>query len=130
MRRGWSYGDTPAFHGSFVGTDRGDLTVSVIVPTFNRQERLGRLLSALEGHHRAGARFDVVVAVDGSEDGTQTMLSALRTAYRIQVIVQPGENLLTVCMANWDRPHASANHSQRGLVEINNHRLFRGSVCR
>ena len=52
------------------------------------------------------------------------------TGQIIQVIVQPGENLLTVCMANWDRPHAGANHSQRGLVEINNHRLFRGSVCR
>lgn len=71
------------------GQDRRDLSVSVIVPTYNRRERLGRLLAALERHHRAGASFEVFLTVDGSEDGTQAMLASLRTAYPLRVIVQP-----------------------------------------
>jgi GT2 family glycosyltransferase len=64
-------------------------SVSVIVPSYNRRERLGRLLGALEMHREAGAAFEVVVAVDGSTDGTIEMLSTLRTGFPLRVIAQP-----------------------------------------
>jgi GT2 family glycosyltransferase len=67
------------------------LTVSVIVPTFNRRDRLKRLLAGLEQHHAAGARFEVVVVVDGATDGTVEMLAALRMGYPLQVHHQPNQ---------------------------------------
>src|SRR2546422_8127632 len=65
-----------------------DLTVSVIVPTYNRRERLCRLLSGLERQHQAGARFDVIVVVDGSDDGTEAMLNRLNVSYPFRAITQ------------------------------------------
>jgi GT2 family glycosyltransferase len=63
-------------------------SVSVIVPSYNRRERLARLLGGLERHRQAGAAFEVVVAVDGSTDGTLEMLSLLRTGFPLRVIAQ------------------------------------------
>ena len=59
---------------------------SLIVPTHNRRELLARLLTGLERQHARGARFEVVVAVDGSTDGTDEMLAGLRTAYPLRVV--------------------------------------------
>jgi GT2 family glycosyltransferase len=63
-------------------------SVSVIVPSYNRRERLARLLGELERHRQLGAAFEVVVAVDGSSDGTGEMLSTLRTGFHLRVISQ------------------------------------------
>jgi GT2 family glycosyltransferase len=63
-------------------------SVSVIVPSYNRRDRLARLLGELERHRETGAAFEVVVAVDGSTDGTIEMLSALRTGFPLRVIAQ------------------------------------------
>jgi GT2 family glycosyltransferase len=60
----------------------------VVVPTHNRRERLGRLLSGLERQYRAGARFDVIVVVDGSTDGTDSMVASLRSSYPLRMIVR------------------------------------------
>jgi glycosyltransferase involved in cell wall biosynthesis len=65
-----------------------DPSVSVIVPTYNRRSRLGRLLAALERQHRSGALFEVIVAVDGATDGTAEMLSGFRASYPLTVIRQ------------------------------------------
>jgi GT2 family glycosyltransferase len=65
-----------------------DPTLSLIVPTHNRRERLGRLLAGLEREHARGAEFEVVVTVDGSTDGTEAMLAALRTPYPLKVVTQ------------------------------------------
>src|SRR5947209_498379 len=63
-----------------------DPTVSVIVPTYNRRTRLGRLLAALDRQHRSGVRFEVVIAVDGATDGTAEMLAGLRPSFPLEVI--------------------------------------------
>jgi GT2 family glycosyltransferase len=63
-------------------------SVSVIVPSYNRRERLARLLGELERHRQLGAEFEVVVAVDGSTDGTLEMLAARRTGFPLRVIAQ------------------------------------------
>jgi GT2 family glycosyltransferase len=64
-------------------------SVSVIVPSYNRRDRLARLLGKLERHREAGAAFEVVVAVDGSTDGTIEMLSTLRSGFPLRVIAKP-----------------------------------------
>jgi GT2 family glycosyltransferase len=66
-----------------------DVSLSIVVPTHDRRARLGRLLGALARLYRAGARFDVVIVIDGSTDGTAQMLSAFAAPYRLQVIAQP-----------------------------------------
>src|SRR5437773_8778639 len=66
-----------------------DPTVSVIVPTYNRRVRLGRLLAALNQQHRSGVRFEVVVTIDGATDGTAEMLSGLRPSYSLEAIQRP-----------------------------------------
>ncbi len=63
-------------------------TLSIIVPTYNRRERLRRLLLALETAHSGGTAFEVIVPVDGSVDGTQQMLAELRTSYMLRVVEQ------------------------------------------
>lgn len=55
---------------------------SIIVPTFNRADRLRRLLDALERQDIGAAAFQVVVCDDGSTDGTQAVLAAPRP-YRL-----------------------------------------------
>ena len=61
--------------------------VSIIVPTYNRCARLERLLRALD-QLSGPTSFEVVVAVDGSTDGTQQMLAALSMSYPLRVIEQ------------------------------------------
>jgi GT2 family glycosyltransferase len=78
-----------AVHAPRRSSDAAWPTLSLIVPTHNRRERLSRLLSALERHHKNGVRFEVVVAVDGANDGTEAMLSSLRASYPLRVVVQP-----------------------------------------
>jgi GT2 family glycosyltransferase len=61
-------------------------TLSVVVPTHNRPERLARLLAELDRTGRSGPPFEVVVGVDGPNDDTQAMLAALRPAYPLSVV--------------------------------------------
>jgi GT2 family glycosyltransferase len=66
-----------------------DLTVSVIVPTFNRRSRLERLLLAIDRLPESRAGFEVVVTVDGATDGTTEMLHGIRLGYPLRVVEQP-----------------------------------------
>lgn len=70
-------------------TSEGDLTVSVVVPTYNRRDRLARLLRTLDTMSSADQRFEVVVVVDGATDGTEELLRTLRLGFRLVVISQP-----------------------------------------
>ena len=69
------------------------LDVTVVIPTYNRRDRLRRVLEALDRQHTTtndGRRFefDVVVVSDGSTDGTVEMVSSMTTSYRLRVIEQ------------------------------------------
>jgi GT2 family glycosyltransferase len=70
-------------------SDRADPTLSLIVPTRNRRDRLAHLLSALERECESGAPFEVVITVDGATDGTEAMLAARHTPYPLRVVAQP-----------------------------------------
>jgi GT2 family glycosyltransferase len=63
--------------------------VSVVVPTFQRRDALRRLLEAFADQTLAHERFEVVVAIDGSSDGTLEMLERSRAPYQLRWLWQP-----------------------------------------
>src|SRR3954451_1704104 len=63
--------------------------ISVVIPTHNRCERLRACLDALAAQTAEPERFEVVVCVDGSRDGTEEMLRSLETPFALRVVVQP-----------------------------------------
>jgi glycosyltransferase involved in cell wall biosynthesis len=65
------------------------MQISVITPTHNRMALLEKLLGSLE--QQTYTDFEVIVAVDGSTDGTLTLLEMIkrRATLRLEVLVLP-----------------------------------------
>lgn len=64
------------------------LTLSVVIPTYNRRESLLRALNALARQTYPADRFEVVVISDGATDGTAEAVEALQTPYRLTFVEQ------------------------------------------
>ncbi len=64
------------------------MEISVIVPTYNRRETVGRSLETLFAQDLAPSRFEIIVVDDGSMDGTAESLRALNPACHLRVIEQ------------------------------------------
>jgi glycosyltransferase involved in cell wall biosynthesis len=66
----------------------GALDASVVVATYNREQRLGELIDALKAQTLPAERFEVIVVNDGSSDGTARVLAAAadETELRLRVI--------------------------------------------
>jgi GT2 family glycosyltransferase len=64
------------------------VALSVVIPTHQRRDSLRRALESLARQTLAPERYEVVVAVDGSTDGTLEMLSQLSTPFRLVVLAQ------------------------------------------
>lgn len=62
--------------------------LSVVVPTYNRRAGILRLLRALAEQTLPPDQFEVVVANDGSTDGTAEALAAYRAPFRLTVLTQ------------------------------------------
>jgi glycosyltransferase involved in cell wall biosynthesis len=60
----------------------------VVIPTYNRRERLGRVLQALEAQSVGHAAFEVVVVDDGSTDGTADFLEQRARTFPVRVLRQ------------------------------------------
>jgi GT2 family glycosyltransferase len=67
--------------------------VSVILPTYNRLDRLRRVLAALERQTVPVDSFEVVVVSDGSQDGTNDYLQSLNTTLRVTAVVQSNQGV-------------------------------------
>ena len=64
------------------------LDISVVVPTYNRREIVTRSLETLFSQGFPSSRFEIIVVVDGSSDGTATALRAMTPACSLRVIEQ------------------------------------------
>ncbi|MCU0606096.1 MAG: glycosyltransferase [Candidatus Edwardsbacteria bacterium] len=53
------------------------LDVSIVVPTYNRRERLRVCLAALREQDYDSSRYEIIVSDDGSSDGTADMVRSL-----------------------------------------------------
>lgn len=58
--------------------------LSVIVPSYNRRDLLRRCLEALQAQTADPASFEVIVADDGSSDGTAEMVAGLEARFRLR----------------------------------------------
>jgi glycosyltransferase involved in cell wall biosynthesis len=68
-------------------------SISVIIPTYNRLDRLKRVLAGLEIQSYALDDFEVVVVSDGSSDGTDAYLRSLVTPLHLHVVTQPNQGV-------------------------------------
>jgi GT2 family glycosyltransferase len=57
--------------------------VSVVVPTYNRREDLWQTLTSLAEQSYGSSQYEVIVADDGSTDGTGEMVQSLETPYSL-----------------------------------------------
>jgi GT2 family glycosyltransferase len=73
--------------------------VSVVIPTFRRRALVEQALDALRSQTLPADRFEVVVSIDGSEDGTREMVSGLRPPYRLVPLWQPNRGRAAACNA-------------------------------
>lgn len=63
--------------------------LSVIVATHNRRDLLRRCIDSLARQTAPPTSFEVIVADDGSNDGTTAMAEALRPPFRIRILELP-----------------------------------------
>ena len=73
--------------------------ISVIIPTHQRRAPLRRALASLGRQTLPPEDYEVVVAVDGSSDGTAEMLAGLQTPYPLRVASGPQRGRAAACNA-------------------------------
>jgi GT2 family glycosyltransferase len=65
------------------------MDLSIVIPTRDRRERLLRTLDALDAQQLGGGRAEVVVADNGSSDGTADALGARSGVLAVTVVAEP-----------------------------------------
>lgn len=69
------------------------MEITVVVPTFNRLQTVARTLNRLFTQDLSPDRYEIVVVVDGSTDGTASALRELRPSCHFRVIEQENRGL-------------------------------------
>ncbi|HWF50815.1 MAG TPA: glycosyltransferase [Solirubrobacteraceae bacterium] len=67
--------------------------VSVVVPSYNRKQLLGEVVSSLARQTVPVDQYEVIVVLDGSTDGSRAQLAALNPRVRLRVIAQRNAGL-------------------------------------
>ncbi|MEW6606869.1 MAG: glycosyltransferase [bacterium] len=67
------------------------MEVSVIIPTYNKKERLRLALTSFINQSYPRKEFEVVLIDDGSTDGTEDMVSSLILPYKINYLRQQNQ---------------------------------------
>ena len=73
--------------------------VSVVIPTYNRRDSIERALRALAHQTLAPETYEVIVSIDGSQDGTREMVTAFSVPYRLCSVWQPNQGRAAACNA-------------------------------
>lgn len=69
------------------------MDISVVVPTYNRREIVRRSLETLLPQDFPSSRYEIIVVVDGSTDGSAAALAELKPACAFRVIEQENRGL-------------------------------------
>jgi glycosyltransferase involved in cell wall biosynthesis len=69
------------------------MDISVVVPTFNRREMVKRTVESLFAQKFPASQFEIVVVVDGSQDGTAEALRAMKAPCRFTIVEQENGGL-------------------------------------
>lgn len=86
--------ETDAFDRSLLEIPMS-LSVSIVIATYNRRQLLMRTLASLNHQSVPPNLYEVVVAIDGSTDGSLESLSALHTTYRLHAVYQDHMGMAT-----------------------------------
>ncbi|MCA9978845.1 MAG: glycosyltransferase family 2 protein, partial [Anaerolineales bacterium] len=70
--------------------------LSVVVPTYNRLDRLKQVVEALEVQTYPHEHFEVIVVSDGSTDGTNEFLLNMETSLNLRPIIQENQGVAVV----------------------------------
>jgi GT2 family glycosyltransferase len=73
--------------------------LSVVIPTYARCGSVRRTLEALSRQSLAPSEYEVVVAIDGSDDGTQQMVEGLEVSYALRAVWRPHAGRAAACNA-------------------------------
>jgi GT2 family glycosyltransferase len=73
--------------------------LSVVIPTYQRCASVQRALLALSRQSLAPDEYEVIVSIDGSQDGTQEMVSQFAAPYKLYSIWQPNRGRSAACNA-------------------------------
>lgn len=73
--------------------DEGDPPLHVVVPSYNRRERLATLLRALAAQDYRPDRVEVAVVLDGSTDGSAELARSLPLPFTTHVLEQPNRGI-------------------------------------
>ncbi len=73
--------------------------LSVIIPTFRRRDSVERALRALARQTLAPEAYEVIVSIDGSQDGTREMVETFSVPYQLRSIWQPNRGRAAACNA-------------------------------
>ncbi len=65
------------------------LKVSIVIPTFQRCNSLKRALTALNTQTFPKDQYEVIVSIDGSEDGTREMVENFKSSYQLRSLWGP-----------------------------------------
>lgn len=71
--------------------------VSVVIPTYRRRAAVERCLRSLCNQELAAERFEVIVVIDGSEDGTREMAAQFEAPYHLRTIWQENRGRAAAC---------------------------------
>jgi GT2 family glycosyltransferase len=73
--------------------------ISVVIPTYQRCAGLQRALHALSRQTLPADQYAVIISIDGSQDGTQEMVSRFASPYQLCSIWQPNQGRAAACNA-------------------------------
>ncbi|MEW6145842.1 MAG: glycosyltransferase [Thermodesulfobacteriota bacterium] len=73
------------------------IKVSIVIPTYQRCDSLKRLLTALNAQSFPQHEFEVIVSIDGSEDGSKEMIDNFKAPYLLRYIWERNRGKAAAC---------------------------------
>ncbi len=73
------------------------IKVSIVIPTFNRCISVSRALAAITRQTFPRDEFEVIVSIDGSEDGTKEMVDVFKTDFSLRSIWDTNSGRAAAC---------------------------------
>lgn len=72
-------------------------TISVVVPTYRRRDCVVRLLTAMTRQTLDPSEFEVIISIDGSEDGTYEAVAGFESMFALKAIKYPNRGRAAAC---------------------------------